>query len=81
MPQLEHEFTLILSGIDDLNDDLLDALYESGCDDALVGMREQVAFADFCREAPSFEEAVASAIRDVSNAGIRAELKTQIHGR
>ena len=78
MPQQEHEFTLILSGVNDLNDDVLDALYDSGCDDALIGMRDRTAFADFSRTASSFEEAVSSAIRDVENAGIHAELQAQI---
>jgi hypothetical protein len=49
-------------------------LYEAGCDDALIGMRDGVAFADFIREANSFTEAIQSAIRDVERAGVGARV-------
>ena len=47
----------------------MDALYESGCDDALLGLRQQGRIAlEFCREAASADEAILSAIRDVKSA-------------
>lgn len=67
-----HTFTLILSGLTELTDDVSDALFETGCDDALVGIRDGVVFLDFDREASSFHEAVQSAIADVEGAGIGA---------
>jgi hypothetical protein len=69
----EYEFTLILSGVQELTREVLDAFYEAGCDDALIGIRDGIAFADFCREADSLQEAVLSAIRDVKKAGARVE--------
>ncbi|HVS34327.1 MAG TPA: hypothetical protein VMS17_02030 [Gemmataceae bacterium] len=51
----------------DLSVEVLDALY-GGCDDALIGQRDGVVYADFCREADSFRVAVISAIRDVESA-------------
>ena len=75
MPKQEYEFTLVLSGVRELTRDVLDALYEAGCDDALVGMRDGVAYAEFCREADSFPEAVLSAIRDVEAAGAGAKVE------
>lgn len=74
MAKREFEFTLVLSGVNALTREVLDALYEAGCDDALVGMRGGVAFADFCREADSFPNAMLSAIRDVERAGIGAKV-------
>jgi hypothetical protein len=70
MAKQEYEFTLILSGVSELTREVLDALYESGCDDALIGMRDGTAYAEFCREADSFQQAVLSAIRDVEAAGL-----------
>ncbi len=72
MAKQEHEFALILSGVPELTREVLDAFYEAGCDDALIGMRDGVAYAEFCREADSFREAVLSAIGDVESAGVGA---------
>ena len=74
MPIREYDFTLILSGVDDITEEVCNALYEAGCDDATPGMREGVVFLDFTREAKSFEEAIASAIRDVERAGVGARV-------
>lgn len=74
MAKQEFEFTLILSGVPDLTVEVLDAFFEAGCDDALIGTRDGVAYADFCREADSFRQAVLSAIRDVESAGVGAKV-------
>jgi len=74
MAKQEFEFTLILSGVPDLTVEVLDAFYEAGCDDALIGRRDGVAYADFCREADSFNQAALSAIRDVESAGVGARV-------
>lgn len=67
----EHEFTLVLAG--DLDDDaVLDALFEAGCDDATFGRVDGVGYADFVREAPSFGDAVRSALEAVESVpGVR----------
>jgi hypothetical protein len=67
MPAI-HSFTLFFSGADVLDDERLDSLYEAGCDDALFGARDGAQYGAFDREAPSFSEALASAIRDVISA-------------
>jgi len=64
-----HRFTLILSGLSRLSDKLENNLYDAGCNDALLGTRDGVVYLDFDREAPSFREAVSSAIGDVNKAG------------
>ena len=74
MPRSEYQFTLILSGIDALTDEVLDRLYEAGCDDALIGSRDGVVFADFSRVAPSLTEAVLSAARDLKRAKVGAQV-------
>ncbi len=63
-----HSFTLFFSGADVLGDAQLDALYETGCDDALFGARDGAQYGAFDREAAIFGEALASAIRDVTSA-------------
>lgn len=60
-----YTFTLIISGVSKLTDKLTNALYESGCDDALVGARNGEVFIDFDRESETFEDAVLSAITQV----------------
>jgi predicted DNA-binding transcriptional regulator AlpA len=62
----DHDFTLVLAG--DLEDDaILDALFEAGCDDATFGRVDGVGYADFVRQAPSFGDAVRSAIEAVES--------------
>lgn len=51
-----------------------DSLYGGGCDDALFSVSGGVYEVAFDREAPSFEEAVLSAIKDVNKAGIGARV-------
>ena len=60
-----HQFMLIVEGPDLQEDGRIDALYESGCGDALVGRSDGVQYLDFDRDAPTPEVAVASAIADV----------------
>lgn len=60
-------FTLMVEGPDLQADELVDALYEAGCDDALVGRSGGVQFLDFDREADSIGEAVLSAVADVKS--------------
>ena len=60
-----YHFTLIVEGPDLDDDAVTDALYEHGCDDALVGRSHGVQYLDFDREAASLEDAVLSAVADV----------------
>lgn len=63
-----HSFTLFFNGVDVLDDEQFDALYEAGCSDALFGVRDGAHYGAFDREAGSFSEALAGAIRDVTSA-------------
>ncbi|MYE31265.1 MAG: DNA-binding protein [Chloroflexi bacterium] len=62
-----YEFTLIVEGPDLQTDARIDALYEAGCDDALVGRSHGVQYLDFDRDALSLEDAVLSAISNVES--------------
>ena len=66
---MHDEFTLILAGPVKIDRQTEDALFEAGCDDALLGSRDGVVFLDFARTADSFSEAVSTAVRDVRTAG------------
>lgn len=59
-------FTLVLDG-PPLDEELLDRLFESGCDDASFGVRGGFSVADFDREAPNFATALISAILDAES--------------
>ena len=62
----EYEFTLVLDG--DLDGEaVFDALFEAGCGDATFGQVDGVGYADFIREAPTFGDAVRSAIEQVES--------------
>jgi hypothetical protein len=63
-----HSFILLIHGTDVLDERYADVLYEAGCSDAMFGEREGVQYADFDREAPSFAEAVGSAIVAIESA-------------
>jgi hypothetical protein len=62
----EHEFTLVIAG--DLSDEgVARALFEAGCDDATFGVIVGVGYGEFIRAAPSFSEAVLSAVHQVES--------------
>ena len=62
-----HHFTLIVDSPDLESDAVLDALFEAGCDDALVGRSDGVQYLDFDRKAESTVTAILSAIADVES--------------
>ena len=63
-----HHFTLIVDGPDVQEETLIEALFEAGCDDGLVGRSEGVQYIEFDREAPDLEVAMLSAVADVEKA-------------
>jgi len=69
-----YEFSLVLEGVDDKTPGLEDALFEAGCDDALINFRNGTVFLDFNREGDSFEKAMFSAIHAVENCGLNAKV-------
>lgn len=65
-------FTLIVDGPDVQSGTTVDALYEAGCDDALIGRTDGAQYVEFDREAAGLVEAVLSAVADVERVdGVR----------
>jgi hypothetical protein len=52
-------------------DEITDALFEAGCDDALLLERAGMFVLEFDRDADSFDQAAVSAIHDVFSAGMK----------
>lgn len=53
-----HEFVARTRGVSVMEQPILDALFEAGCDDAVVGTDAEGDYLDFARMAPTFTEAV-----------------------
>ena len=67
-----HHFTLIVDGPDLQDDSRIEALFEAGCDDAIVGSVDGIQYVDFDREGPSLDRAVMAAVADVEQlAGVQ----------
>jgi hypothetical protein len=66
---MNYMFTLEVSRIDTARANYEDALYDAGCDDALIAVVDGTMFLDFHREGLSFEDAVKSASHAVELAG------------
>ncbi len=64
-----YDFTLILSGSPELDDELADKLFAAGCDDGTPSSCEGTVAVDFSREAKDLETAIRSAIADIASAG------------
>ena len=65
-------FTLVLRGVSEDTPMLEDALFEAGCDDALISYKNGEVFLTFDREALDLKTAVVSAIREIEGASIHA---------
>lgn len=72
--ECEHDFTLVLTGVVSLTPEIIDALYESGCDDATLAVRSGRVFATFSRSASSIKDAILSAISNIRNANVGADV-------
>jgi hypothetical protein len=64
-----YSFTITVAGTYELTDEIANALYEAGCDDATVGTCDGVLTVEFDRAADSLSDAVATAIKNVEAAG------------
>ncbi|MCC7476767.1 MAG: helix-turn-helix transcriptional regulator [Pirellulales bacterium] len=72
--QAEYEFSLVLTGVDSVTDEAVNKLYENGCDDATISVRSGRVYTTFARRASSIKDAILSAIKDVREAGIGADV-------
>jgi hypothetical protein len=62
-------FSIIASGLDPEEDEVLDRFYEAGCDDATIGVQNGRLVLAFVRGAACLDDAVASATANVRAAG------------
>lgn len=70
----EYDFTLILTDVDGVDEQLEDALFEAGCDDATVASRHGCVYVTFARQATSMLDAIVSAINNIRNAKSEAKV-------
>jgi hypothetical protein len=68
-----YHFVLWLQGVTDITEELENKIFESGCDDALLGTYHSRPFLEFDREADSLLAAVKSALGDTAKAGLAIE--------
>ncbi len=73
-PEREYDFALVATGVPELTDAAMNALFEAGCDDATPSIQRGVLYLEFSRTAPSLKDAILSAIRDVQ----RSRLPVQV---
>ncbi|KQN48961.1 MULTISPECIES: helix-turn-helix transcriptional regulator [unclassified Rahnella] len=71
-----YNFTLTLSGVTSDTENLEDALFASGCDDALIAFYGTSVYLEFDRDSASFASAVMTAIRDIESAGLNARVES-----
>lgn len=68
-----YEFTCHIAGVEELTDELCNAVYEAGCDDGLLGIQNGICYVDFHREAENLEAAISSASYDLQRAGLKVK--------
>lgn len=70
----EYDFALVIGGSPDLTEQVENALFEAGCDDATFSIKYGLLFGEFSRSAMSLKDAILSAIQDVRKADIGADV-------
>ncbi|MFN5798797.1 MAG: hypothetical protein ACK5AN_14830, partial [Planctomyces sp.] len=65
----EHDFTLLLDGLQSITPELEEAIFKSGCDDATLSLRFGRLFLTFSRTASSLREAIVSAVLAINGCG------------
>ncbi|MGH7198981.1 MAG: hypothetical protein ACREJB_00140 [Planctomycetaceae bacterium] len=69
MTMQKYEFQVVLASVDQMTEEVSNALHDAGCDDGTPFSSEGMAAVGFTREADSLEEAIRSAVRNVQKAG------------
>jgi hypothetical protein len=72
--QKVHRFSLLYADAFDLPEDYDEILFEAGCDDATVLTRDGLLIIDFAREAPTFRDALLSAIEGIEGSSLPVSL-------
>ena len=69
-----YEFDVVLRNVSEVTDDLAEALFQAGCDDATFTSQNGRTWVHFDREAQSLEEAIRSAVANIQAAGLTASI-------
>lgn len=72
--EIDHDFALIIGGVGELTDAVMDKFFEAGCSDATFSIQHGRVYAEFTRRALSLESAILSAIGDVVRSGVGADV-------
>jgi len=72
--QAEYDFSLVLEGVEQITQQVEDALFVAGCDDSTLSRRHGRLYLTFTRQASSLKDAIISAIKQVRSAGIGARV-------
>ena len=65
-----YQFTLVLSGVAEITVELANSLFAATNGDIELNMRDDVAYVEFDRAAPTLRDAVNSAIVQIEGAGV-----------
>lgn len=76
-----HAFIARTHGVSVMEQPTLDALFEAGCDDAVVGTDVEGDYLDFARTASTFEEAVDTACAAVESVPGLSVVRIEPHDR
>ena len=71
-----YQFTLVLDGVDEQTPNIEDALFEAGCDDALINYKNGTIYLDFDRENDNLKQAIISAIKDVESMNMKVTISS-----
>ena len=66
---MTYDFSLILLGPTELEDEVVEKLFEAGCDDATPSSCDGAVSIDFSRDSADLETAIRAAIANVTSAG------------
>lgn len=72
MPEAGWEFTFVVDGVDLMNDDVGDVLFEATGGDIDLSTRDGVSYASFTRSGEFFQHEVLDAISMIENTGVGA---------
>lgn len=74
MKNIYYNFLLVLEGLSEINIETEDKLFESGCDDATLSIKDNIAYLEFDRKSISMQEAIVSAITNVIDSGLNLRI-------
>jgi hypothetical protein len=69
----EYWFSMVLDQSVEFTEDTIDALYEAGCDDALIYGYEDRVFVGFNRKSDTMVHVLAAAVNQVAAAGFKVD--------